>query len=68
MAPTDLQRAALRGEPSYVWRTGQQRRWEMILEAAAGREHGQVLDCGCGIGAYLAQMETQSARAFGLEY
>jgi SAM-dependent methyltransferase len=68
MAPTDLQRAALRGEPSYVWRTGQQRRWEMILEAAAGREHGRVLDCGCGIGAYLAQMETQSARAFGLEY
>lgn len=68
MASPDLPRAALRGEPSYVWRAGQVRRWEMILAAAAGRENGRVLDCGCGIGAYLEHMETHTAQAFGLEY
>jgi SAM-dependent methyltransferase len=68
MSPADLQRAALRGEPSYVWRAGQARRWEMILAAADGRQQGRVLDCGCGIGAYLAHMEDQTSQAFGLEY
>jgi len=29
----DLEKAALCGEPSYVWRAGQQRRLEMILAA-----------------------------------
>jgi SAM-dependent methyltransferase len=68
MDSPDLPRAALRGEPSYVWRAGQVRRWEMILAAADGREHGRVLDCGCGIGAYLERMETHASHAFGLEY
>lgn len=68
MAQPQLPRAALRGEPSYVWRAGQARRWEMILAAADGREQGRVLDCGCGIGAYLAHLEIQAAHAHGLEY
>ncbi len=37
MTGRDLERAALRGEPSYVWRAGQQRRLEMILAAAGDR-------------------------------
>ncbi len=68
MDSSNLPRAALRGEPSYVWRAGQARRWEMIVTAAGGRERGRVLDCGCGIGAYLGHMETQADRAYGLEY
>jgi len=30
--PNDLQKAALRGEPSYVWRAGQERRLAMIRQ------------------------------------
>jgi SAM-dependent methyltransferase len=67
MGERDLDRAALRGEPSYVWRAGQQRRWEMILAAADGRQSGRVLDCGCGIGAYLARFEPLAKAAQGLE-
>ena len=49
----DLDKAALRGEPSYVWRDGQRRRLRMILEAAGERVAGRVLVDGCGIGMYL---------------
>ena len=34
MADRDLKKAALRGEPSYVWRSGQERRLQMILNSA----------------------------------
>ena len=34
MSQRNLDKAALRGEPSYVWRAGQQRRLEMIVRAA----------------------------------
>ena len=37
MSERDLEKAALRGEPSYVWRAGQERRLEMILAAAGER-------------------------------
>ncbi len=39
----------------------------MILEAAAGRERGWVLDNGCGVGAYLEHLTPLAERAFGLE-
>ena len=38
----DLEKAALRGEPSYVWRAGQERRLEMILASA-----GERVQAGC---------------------
>ena len=41
MANHDMQKAALRGEPSYVWRAGQQRRLEMIVRAAGGANQRQ---------------------------
>ncbi|MEW6567162.1 MAG: class I SAM-dependent methyltransferase [Chloroflexota bacterium] len=68
MRERDLTKAALRGEPSYVWRAGQERRLRMILEAAAGREQGQMLDVGCGLGAYLEHLRPLARRAFGLEF
>ena len=46
-------KAALRGEPSYVWRDGQQRRLALILKAAGPRAEGSILVDGCGVGMYL---------------
>ena len=65
---TDLEKAAALGQPSYVWRAGQERRLQMILNAADGRESGLVLDNGCGVGAYLERLETSADRAVGLEF
>ena len=61
-------KAALRGEPSYVWRSGQERRLGMILDAAGERAAGRVLDNGCGVGQYLSRLSQGAAFAVGLEY
>ncbi len=61
------QKAALRGEPSYVWRAGQQRRLAMIRAAAGERIHGAILEDGCGVGMYLAQLGQDTTQAVGLE-
>jgi len=63
-----LEKAALRGEPSYVWRAGQQRRLEMILQAAGERIRGSVLENGCGIGMYVEHLAPYGGRVVGLEY
>ncbi len=63
----DLDKAALRGEPSYVWRDGQRRRLRMILEAAGERVAGRVLVDGCGIGMYLYHLSKRSDEIFGLD-
>jgi SAM-dependent methyltransferase len=68
MTIPDLEKAALRGEPSYVWRAGQERRLKMILEAAGEDARGSVLDNGCGVGAYLEHLAQTAARACGLEF
>ena len=64
----DLRKAAELGQPSMVWRAGQERRLQMILAAADGREVGWVLDNGCGVGAYLEHLAPLAERAIGLEY
>jgi len=64
----DLARAALRGEPSYVWRAGQDRRLAMILAAAGPRAAGRVLDDGCGVGQYLSRLGAGASAALGLEF
>lgn len=53
MPPSDL--AAQRGEPSYVWRSGQERRLSMIA-AHAQLEDAVVLEHGGGLGMYAAQI------------
>jgi SAM-dependent methyltransferase len=65
---TDLEKAAALGQPSFVWRAGQERRLEMIRKAADGRERGVVLDNGCGVGAYLERLAPAASRAIGLEF
>ncbi len=60
-------KAAERGEPGYVWRSGQDRRLAMIREYSD--LNGRVLDNGCGLGTYLeafGRVNSQAVR-FGLE-
>jgi SAM-dependent methyltransferase len=51
-------KAALRGEPSYVWRDGQERRLTMI-EMWAKLNQARVLDSGGGNGTYAAQIQAR---------
>lgn len=65
--PSDL--AAERGEPSYVWRSGQERRLRMVANWAA-LDDAVILDHGCGIGTYASQFRrrfTDKVEAFDFE-
>ncbi len=66
--PHDLEKAALRGEPSYIWRDGQQRRLEMIVSAAGERIHGMVLEDGCGVGQYMHHLAPLAGKVTGLDF
>lgn len=61
-------KAAQCGEPSYVWRAGQERRLGFILQAAEHRRRGTILENGCGVGMYLQRLAKDAALAIGLEY
>ena len=65
--PNDLQKAAQRGEPSYVWRAGQIRRLELIRKFGSGRVQGKLLVNGCGVGEYLARLAPDAEMAVGLD-
>jgi SAM-dependent methyltransferase len=67
MADHHSPKAALRGEPSYVWRAGQERRLELILAGAEGRETGRILVDGCGVGMYLGRLNKLAQQAVGLD-
>ena len=67
MTDSQLEKAALRGEPSYVWRAGQRRRLEMVLHAVGDRAAGRILDNGCGVGIYLKHLSEGADQAFGAE-
>ncbi|MFZ5908530.1 MAG: class I SAM-dependent methyltransferase [Chloroflexota bacterium] len=68
MNTRDMDKAALRGEPSYVWREGQQRRLEMVARAAGERLRGRVLENGCGVGMYVERLAGLGADVTGLEF
>ena len=68
MSERNLAKAALRGEPSYVWRAGQQRRLEMIIHAAGERIQGNILENGCGVGMYVEHIAPFGGTIIGLEY
>jgi len=68
MREVERPRAATLGEPSYVWRAGQDRRWRMIQSAAGERLSGRVLDNGCGVGLYLRALAGTARQAVGIEY
>ncbi|MCL4559200.1 MAG: class I SAM-dependent methyltransferase [Chloroflexi bacterium] len=62
-----IDKAATRGVPSLVWRSGQERRLTMILEAAGERLAGDILVDGSGIGTYVAHLAPHAGRVFGLD-
>ena len=68
MTLRNLDKAALRGEPSYVWRAGQQRRLEMIVQTAGERIKGCILENGCGVGMYVEHLSPFGGTVIGLEY
>lgn len=66
MPPSEL--AALRGEPSYVWRAGQERRLSLIARYIP-LDSAHILDVGCGVGMYTHQFrERYSPHVVGIEY
>lgn len=54
------------GNPSYVWRFGQDRRLDMIRQQVP-LEGARVLDVGCGVGAYMEKFRALTAEAFGVD-
>ncbi len=68
MSDRNLDKAARCGEPSYVWRAGQERRLEMIVTAAGERVRGRVLENGCGVGMYVEKLRPYGGTVIGLEY
>jgi SAM-dependent methyltransferase len=61
-------KAAVRGEPSYVWRAGQERRFKMICQSAGKAINGHILEDGCGVGVYLSHLSIHAQQAIGLDY
>ncbi len=68
MKQTEMPKAALRGEPSYVWRAGQERRFDMIRKFAGERIHKKILENGCGVGMYVQKLAEAGGHVTGLEY
>jgi SAM-dependent methyltransferase len=63
--PSDL--AAARGEPSYVWRSGQERRLQLLLRHVPLQE-AVILDHGCGVGTYAMQFKRRfSPHVYGFD-
>ena len=63
---TDLDQAAVRGNPSFVWRAGQERRLSMVRQWAP-LEGKRVLDVGSGVGIYLSAFGRYTSHAAGIE-
>ncbi len=62
--------AAARGEPSYVWRAGQERRLAMLARWAKLQD-AVVLEAGCGMGMYSSQIHRRYSphvEAFDVEF
>ncbi|MBM3125878.1 MAG: class I SAM-dependent methyltransferase [Chloroflexi bacterium] len=68
MNERDLYKAAVCGEPSYVWRAGQDRRLRMIELAAGDRIRKAILENGCGVGMYVEKLAGFGGRVIGLEF
>ncbi|MBX3012610.1 MAG: class I SAM-dependent methyltransferase [Caldilineaceae bacterium] len=63
-------RAALRGNPSFVWRAGQDRRLNLILHWApptAETTLGAVLVNGCGVGMYVKALLPYTEQMYGID-
>ncbi len=62
----EADKAALRGNPSFVWRFGQERRLRLIA-AYARLDGARILVDGCGIGTYVNPLRAFSRHVYGLD-
>ncbi len=62
----DLEKAALRGEPSHVWRFGQNRRLDMIVSLLP-IDTRRILVDGCGVGMYVRHLAELGYNTIGLD-
>ncbi len=62
----DLNKAAQRGEPSHVWRFGQNRRLSLIV-AALPIDTRRILVDGCGFGMYVRHLAELGYHTMGLD-
>ncbi len=65
-APTTATEQIALGNPSFVWRTGQDRRLNLIRRYV-DLEDARVLDIGCGIGTYVRKLDELAGRAYGVD-
>ncbi len=62
----ETNRAIELGVPSYVWRFGQNRRFELI-QRYAWLKGARILDVGCGLGLYVRQFRSHSPDVWGVD-
>lgn len=62
----DLEKAARRGEPSHVWRFGQNRRLDMIVTRLPSDTRRILVD-GCGVGQYVRHLAALGYNTIGLD-
>ena len=58
--------AGILGEPSYVWRSGQERRLDLVRQYIP-LEDRRVLDVGCGVGTYVRRLRELSGEVAGID-
>lgn len=63
---TDQDKAIKLGHPSYVWRAGQERRFQLVAQAVplAG---ARILDAGCGMGVYIQRFGEMTDAVYGVD-
>lgn len=61
-----MEEAALRGNPSFVWRSGQERRLQLVRRYVP-LEGKRVLDVGCGMGMYTQAFLRYTSEVYGIE-
>lgn len=62
----DTERAITLGHPSYVWRSGQERRLKLI-RTFVPLEGRAIVDIGCGLGTYVRRFRDFTPRAYGMD-
>ncbi len=59
-------KASSLGLPSYVWREGQERRFQLLRQHVA-LENAHILDAGCGVGLFVRRFRDFTDRVLGIE-
>src|SRR5712692_4370910 len=58
--------AATLGEPTYVWRSGQERRLDLI-RSFIPLEGRRLIDVGCGVGTYVRRLHDLTPDVHGID-